>query len=192
MGRAWRGSVSRVTYPRSCRTAMVFAAACLETDRRRPSSEALPAPAATARLAKAWTGRTSWEPRRASSAVAVSTSERKPPSKSRARSAPERDMGEDYGSDWTVTTRLARVNDIQVVQARRRNGRHASWSRAAGDHAPLCGGQRDQAALRRGGDQRIAGPAGPRVSRDLVGLPEAHPAARGQPPGLRRRPARLR
>jgi hypothetical protein len=24
-------------------------------------------------------------------------------------------MAEDYGSDWTVTTRLARVNDIQVV-----------------------------------------------------------------------------
>ena len=55
-----------------------------------------------------------------------------------------------------------------------------------------CGGQRDQAALRRDGDQRIAGSAGPRVSRDLVGLPEAHPAAGGQPPGLRRRPARLR
>ena len=38
---------------------MVFAAACLETDRRRPSSEALQAPAAMARMAKSWTGRTS-------------------------------------------------------------------------------------------------------------------------------------
>src|ERR1022692_1562297 len=192
MRRAWRGAVPRVTYPRSWSTAMVFAASCLETDRRRPSSEALPAPAAMARIAKSWTGRTSSWPRRASSAVAPSTSERKPPSRSSARSAPERDMAEDYGSDWTVTTRLARVDDIQVVQARRRNGRHASWSRTAGDHAPLRGGQRDQAALRRGGNQRLPGPAGPRVPRDLVGLPEAHPAARGQPPGLRRRPARLR
>src|SRR6266571_1723812 len=76
-------------------------------------------------------------------------------------------MAEGYDSDWTVTTRLASVNDIQVVKARRRDGRHASWSGAAGDHAPLCGGQRDQAALRRGGNQRISGPAGPRVSRDL-------------------------
>lgn len=54
-----KGSVSRATYPRSCSTAMVFAAACLETDRRRPSSEALSAPAVMARMAKSWTGRTS-------------------------------------------------------------------------------------------------------------------------------------
>jgi len=39
--------------------------------------------------------------------------------------------------------------------------------RAAGDHAPPRGSQRDQAALRRGGDQRLSGPACPRVSRDL-------------------------
>src|ERR1017187_8280814 len=123
---------------------------------------------------------------------AKASAQEEAPSRSSARSAPERDMAEDYGSDWTVTTRLATVNDIQVVQARRRNERHARWSRAAGDHAPPRGSQRDQAALRRGGDQRLSGPAGPRVPRDLVGLPEAHPAARGQPPGLRRRPARLR
>src|ERR1700733_3647050 len=58
MRRAWRGSVPRVTYPRSCSTAMVFAAACLETDRGRPSSEALPAPAAMARAAQRWGART--------------------------------------------------------------------------------------------------------------------------------------
>src|SRR5260370_28813474 len=74
-------------------------------------------------------------------------------------------MAEDYDSDWTVTTRLARVNDIQVVKARRRNGRHARWSRAAGDHAPLCGGQRDQAALRRGGEQRGPRPSWPPPGR---------------------------
>jgi len=62
-----------------------------------------------------------------------------------------------------VTTRLARVSDIQVVRARRKDGRHVSWSRAAGGHAPPRGGQRDQAALRRGGNPRLAGPAGPRV-----------------------------
>src|SRR5450755_1262605 len=109
MRRAWRGSVSRVTYPRSWSTAIVFAAACLETDRRRPSSEALSAPEAMARMAKSWTGRTSSYPRRASSATAASTSERKPPSRSSARSAPERDMGEEYGSDWTTTTKLTNV-----------------------------------------------------------------------------------
>jgi hypothetical protein len=53
------GAASRATYPRACSTAIVFAAACFETDRRRPSSEALPAPAAIALIAKSWTGRTS-------------------------------------------------------------------------------------------------------------------------------------
>ena len=38
-----------------------------------------------------------------------------------------------------------------------------SWSRAGGDHAPPRRGQRNHAALRRGGNQRIPGPAGPRV-----------------------------
>src|SRR5882724_4610524 len=88
---------------------MVFAADCLVIDRRRPSSEAVSAPAAIARMAKSWTGRTSSWPRRASSAVAASTSVRKPPSSSSARSAPERDMREGYDTGRTT----ARVSIIR-------------------------------------------------------------------------------
>lgn len=43
--RASSGSSVLATYPRACNTAMVFAAACFETDKRRPKSEAFPAPA---------------------------------------------------------------------------------------------------------------------------------------------------
>ena len=37
-----------------------------------------------------------------------------------------------------------------------------------------------------GRNQRVPGPAGPRVPRDLVDLPQAHPVAGAQPPRLRR------
>jgi hypothetical protein len=47
--RASSGSASRATNPRCWSTATVFAAACLETDRRRASSDALSAPAAITR-----------------------------------------------------------------------------------------------------------------------------------------------
>src|ERR1700730_1900912 len=98
-------------------------------------------------------------------------------------------MAEGYGSDWTMTTRLARLSDIQVVKAGRKMDVTPAGPALPGithHHAEVNGTRLHYVAA---GD---SGPAGPRVSRDLVGLPQAHPAAHGQPPGLRRRPARLR
>src|SRR3979409_1399414 len=77
---------------------------------RRPSSEALSAPAAIARIAKSWPGRTSACPRLASSVCAASTKQRKPPSNSSARSAPERDM------DPRLRCRLDNDNLVVYVQ----------------------------------------------------------------------------
>src|ERR1035441_7891463 len=169
---------------------MVFAADCLVIDRRRPSSEALSAPAAMARMAKSWTGRTSSYPRSASSTLAASTSARKPPSSSSARSAPERDMAEGYDH----RQKTARVPIIRQSSCRIEERDYASppsEPRRSRDHPPPRPRQRNDPALRRRRDHRVPGPAGPRVPRDLEGLPQAHPLARRQPPGLRRGPARL-
>ena len=88
-------------------------------------------------------------------------------------------------ADFDNVNLVVYVLDNQADDSREMTMNVATAGRLARrGHAPLRRGQRDQAALRRGGHYRNTGSAGPWLPRDLVDLPQAPPAAGRQPPCL--------